>query len=209
MSASILQRVAGGDAGAVCECIDEYGALVWSLSRRFSRTPSDAEDATQEIFLQLWRQASRFDDSLGSEKRFIALIARRRLIDRLRKTAAVPPMDSSTEAFQSLTWSGPDNSAETSLEVEQAMLALAGLKPEYRRVLELGLLHGFTQSEIASRQGLPLGTVKSYMRRGLMRVRESMDIDVTPASPFKPHRSQPPRVDDGHPEPFSSVKTSG
>ncbi len=94
MSPSVLQRIASGDPAAVRECIDQYGPLVWSLARRLSRTASDAEDATQEIFLDIWRSAGRFDASQGSDKVFIAMIARRRLIDRLRKKSAEPPMES-------------------------------------------------------------------------------------------------------------------
>ena len=132
---------------------------------------SDAEDATQEIFLDIWRSAGRFDASQGSDKVFIAMIARRRLIDRLRKKSAEPPMES-TDVLESVAWSDPGTSCEISLEAEQAARALAALRPEHRQVLELGLLHGLSQSEIAARLGLPLGTVKSFMRRGLMRVRE-------------------------------------
>jgi RNA polymerase sigma-70 factor (ECF subfamily) len=157
--------------------MDQYGALVWSLARRLSRTASDAEDATQEIFLDIWRSAGRFDASQGSDKVFIAMIARRRLIDRLRKKSAEPPMDP-VEVLESVAWSDPGTSAETSLEADQATRALAELRPEQRQVLELGLLHGLSQSEIAARLGMPLGTVKSFMRRGLIRVREYMKIDA-------------------------------
>src|SRR5271154_3658467 len=103
MSPSVLQRIASGDSDAVRECIEQYGALVWSLARRLSRTASDAEDATQEIFLDIWRSASRFDATQGSDKVFIAMIARRRLIDRLRKTSAEPPMDP-MEALDNVAW---------------------------------------------------------------------------------------------------------
>jgi RNA polymerase sigma-70 factor (ECF subfamily) len=179
MNRSVLQRIASGDSNAVRECIDQYGALVWSLARRLSPTAADAQDATQDIFLQIWRGAGRFDESKGSEKVFIAMIARRRLIDRLRKSAAEPPMVSSDEVLESV-WSDPGiaGRAETSIEAAQALQALAELAPEQRQVLELGLLHGLTQSEIAKRLGMPLGTVKSCMRRGLIRVRECMSVDA-------------------------------
>src|SRR5580698_11098039 len=124
MSPSMLQRIASGDSAAVRECIDEYGPLVWSIARRLSRTPSDAEDATQEIFLDIWRSAGRFDESQGSDKVFIAMIARRRLIDRLRKATAEPPMDSE-EALESVAWANPGDAPEISVEVDQAMRALA------------------------------------------------------------------------------------
>jgi RNA polymerase sigma-70 factor, ECF subfamily len=176
MNPSVLQRIAGGDSAAVRECIHQYGGLVWSLARRLSRTAADAEDATQEIFLDVWRSAARFDASLGSDKLFIATIARRRLIDRLRKTTAEPPMDP-VEVLESAAWADPGTASEISCEAEQAMRALAELRPDQRRVLELGLLHGLSQSEIATQLSMPLGTVKSSMRRGLMRVREFMNLD--------------------------------
>ena len=177
MSSTVLQRIASGDSTAVRECIEQYGALVWSLARRLSRSPSDAEDATQEIFLDIWRSAGRFDASQGSDKVFIAMIARRRLIDRLRKTSAEPPMDP-VETLEALAWADPGNASETAHEAQQATRALAELRPEQRQVLELGLLHGLTQSEIAARLSMPLGTVKSFMRRGLIKVREYMNIDA-------------------------------
>lgn len=159
------------------ECIAEYGALVWSLARRLSRTPADAEDATQEIFLDIWRSAARFDAAQGSDKVFIAMIARRRLIDRLRKITSEPAMDP-VDVLETVTWSDPGTASETSVEAEQAARALQELRPEQREVLELGLLHGLSQSEIAARLGIPLGTVKSFMRRGLIRVREYLNIDA-------------------------------
>jgi RNA polymerase sigma-70 factor (ECF subfamily) len=73
---------------------------------------------------------------------------------------------------------GSGTASETSIEAEQATRALAGLRPEQRQVLELGLLHGLSQSEIAARLSMPLGTVKSFMRRGLIRVREFMNVDA-------------------------------
>jgi RNA polymerase sigma-70 factor (ECF subfamily) len=177
MSSSVLQRIAAGDSSAVRECIDQYGALVWSLARRLSRTPSDAEDATQEIFLDIWRSAFRYDSSQGSPQVFIAMIARRRLIDRLRKTSAEPPMDPH-EVLDSVAWIEPGSAQETASEAEQAVRALAELRPEQRQVLELGLLHGLSQSEISARLGMPLGSVKSFMRRGLIKVRELMRVDA-------------------------------
>ena len=182
MSSSLLQRIAAGDAAAVRECIDQYGALVWSIARRLSRTPADAEDATQEIFLDVWRSAARFDASQGSDKVFIAMIARRRLIDRLRKTSAEPPMDP-IETLEFVSWTDAAPSSEIAMEAEQATRALAELRPEQRQVLELGLVHGLSQSEIATRLSMPLGTVKSFMRRGLIRVREVMNIAAEGVSP--------------------------
>ena len=177
MGPTVLQRMASGDSAAVRECMDRYGALVWSLARRLSRTASDAEDAAQEIFLDIWRSAARYDASRGSDKVFVATIARRRLIDRMRKKSAEPPMEP-PEALESIAWSDPASLPETGIDAAHAARAMEELRPEQRQVLELGLMHGFSQSEIASRLSMPLGTVKSLMRRGLLRVREHMNIQI-------------------------------
>jgi RNA polymerase sigma-70 factor (ECF subfamily) len=178
MSPSVLTRIAAGDEAAVGDCMDQFGALVWSLARRWSRTAADAEDATQEIFLDIWRSAGRFDQSQGSDKVFVAMIARRRLIDRLRKLSGEPPM-APVEVLDTVLWQEPGDSSETAVDAAHAARVVAELRPEQRQVLELGLLHGLSQSEIAERLGMPLGTVKSFMRRGLIKVREHLNVADT------------------------------
>jgi len=178
MSPSVLTRIAAGDADAVGDCMDQFGALVWSLARRWSRTTADAEDATQEIFLDIWRSAGRFDESQGSDKVFVAMIARRRLIDRLRKISAEPRMVPA-ELLDTVVWQEPGDSAQTAVDAAHAARVVAELRPEQRQVLELGLLHGLSQSQIAERLGMPLGTVKSFMRRGLIKVREYLNVADT------------------------------
>ena len=89
----LLKRLADGESGAYQECIALYGALIWGLALRLSKTKSDAEAATQEIFLEIWLQAGRFEAAGGVEHAFIFKIARKRLIDRLRASAlATPPV---------------------------------------------------------------------------------------------------------------------
>lgn len=175
MDESVLKRIARGDSRAVSECIDEFGNLIWALARRLSRTRADAEDAVQEIFIDLWRSAGRFDPSQGSEKVFIATIARRRLIDRLRRSGREPAHDP-PESLDAAGWAEPGTSGEICVEAEKAARAVARLRPEQQKVLELGILQGMSHSEIAATTGMPLGTVKTNMRRGLIEVRELMNI---------------------------------
>ena len=182
MKRSVLKRIAIGESSAVRDCIDQYGRLVWSLARRLSRTPQDAEDATQEIFLDIWRAAARFNDAKGAEALFVAIIARRRLIDRLRKLNAEPRMDSLAAVVDCISFSEPGTGSEELAEARLARRALRTLRPEHRRVLELGVLHDLTQPEIAIRLKLPLGTVKSFTRRGLLRLRQAMGLQVAIAS---------------------------
>jgi RNA polymerase sigma-70 factor (ECF subfamily) len=178
MTQSVLARVACGDSTAVRECIHEFGGLVWAIARRMTRSRADAEDAVQEIFIDVWRSASRFDASQGSEKVFITTIARRRLIDRIRRgrmgTLAEPE-----GILDDPRWAEPGNAGEIRVEAERAAAVVARLRPVQRRVLRMGLLEGLTHSEIANVTGLPLGTVKTQMRRGLIQVRQWMKIDQT------------------------------
>ena len=84
MPDSVLARVGAGDASAVRDALQRFGGLVWALARRMSANTSDAEDAVQEIFVDVWKSAKKFDPAAGSEATFVAMIARRRLIDRMR-----------------------------------------------------------------------------------------------------------------------------
>lgn len=174
----LLPRVAAGDGMAVGEVIDRYRGLVWSLARRLGVRPADADDAVQEVFIDLWKSAERYDPAIASEKTFVATIARRRLIDRQRRAgrrpeeAELPPAEVlAADAGQRVEAPEIEARAELSL----AGRALARLRPEERRALLLNVYHGYSHSQIADRTGLPLGTVKTYVRRGLIRVRELLD----------------------------------
>jgi RNA polymerase sigma-70 factor (ECF subfamily) len=166
-----LPRIAAGEPGAVEECLDRYGGLVWSIARRFSSSTPDAEDAVQDVFIDLWQKAERFDPSKGSEKTFIAMIARRRLIDRLRRSSRRPEVELPDEDW-ALPASGADSRIERSAEASLASRYLAELKPEQQQTLYLSLHLGYTHREIAEKTGMPIGTVKSHIFRGLADVRE-------------------------------------
>ena len=183
MSESVLRRVADGDEAAVKDVMDQFGGLVWSLARRSCPNAADAEDATQEIFLEIWKSAHRFDASKGSETLFVAMIARRRLIDRIRKQSREPYKDSIDEPGIQLTQDGAEKWAETCAEASLAAQAVAMLKPQQKLVLEMGLLRGLSHSEIAAATGMPLGTVKTQMRRGLIKVREIMNVPAPGSAP--------------------------
>ena len=174
MSESLLQRVAAGDTAAVTECVDNFGGLVWSLARRILNRPSEAEDAVQEVFIALWKNASRFDPSISSETTFVAMIARRRLIDRQRRNARRP--EGEPVAIEDLPLSAPEEPEQFELQDEaaKAVAALEQLKPEQRNVLRLAVCQGWPHQLIADRLGLPLGTVKTHVRRGLIKVREEL-----------------------------------
>lgn len=171
---SLLARVGAGDALAVREIVACYGNLVWSIARRYEG--SDAEEAVQEVFLDLWKSASRFDPAVASEATFIATITRRRLIDR-RRTARDRPQDRANEQPHELSLeevASDGSSPATSAEATEAARALDQLRPEQRQVLVLSTCHGMSHSEISAQTGMPLGTVKAHARRGLSSIRAAL-----------------------------------
>ncbi|MCB9876219.1 MAG: sigma-70 family RNA polymerase sigma factor [Planctomycetes bacterium] len=176
MSTTLLPRIAAGDQQAVGEFLNRHTALVWGQVRRCIRDAQEAEDAVQDIFLEIWRCADRFDESLGSEGAFVATITRRRLVDRMRRLAARPTRADGDLVEQLAAREQPDQS-QLRDEVERARSAMQDLRPEQREVLELALGHGRTHQEIADKVGIPLGTVKSHARRGLMRLRQLLGVD--------------------------------
>jgi RNA polymerase sigma-70 factor (ECF subfamily) len=174
---SILERIAAGDQAAVQDCIGTYGNLIWSLARRYLRNSANAEDAVQDIFIDLWGSSARFDRSVASEVAFVSTIARRRLIDRLRQQTRQPGFDSlddeeTGDMFQPSVLAPMEDESEVAI-VEKV---LNTMEPEHRQILSLSLYEGYTHSEIADRLEMPLGTVKTRIRRGLIYIREQLQI---------------------------------
>lgn len=175
--AGILERIAAGDQAAVQACIDAYGNLVWSLARRFLRNDADAEDAVQDIFIDLWGSAGRFDRAVASEVAFVSTIARRRLIDRLRQNTRRPGMDSiDDDELGEMRQPSVLPDMEESSDVEVVARVLDTMEPEHRQILTLSLYEGYSHSEIADQLSLPLGTVKTRIRRGLIYIRDQLNI---------------------------------
>ena len=175
MAEAILKRIASGDTSAVSSCLDQYGGLVWSIARKMLRSTDDAEDAVQEIFIDIWKNAERFDEKLSSETTFVAMIARRRIIDRIRRTNRRITADS-LEDVVTEPQSRDDRKVQLSVEAEQAAAALRSLKPEQQQVLQLSIVQGLSHQEIADVTGMPLGTVKTHARRGIIQAREMLGL---------------------------------
>jgi len=175
-----LERIAAGDPLAVEACLAQYRGLVWSIAQRFVGNHADAEDAVQEVFIELWRHAKRFDRAMASESTFVGTVARRRLIDRRRRQARQP---ATAPLVVEPAGSAPSETdrLESFEEGRRARGLLKQLRPEQRQVLELSFDRGMSQQEIADATRLPLGTVKTHARRGLMRLRKL--LETSPAGP--------------------------
>lgn len=172
MATQLLQRIAAGHADAVRACLEEYGDTIWSIANRYlAPVGDDVEDAVQEIFVEVWKSAHRYDPAKGTEAAFIATIAHRRLINRRRKNDRGRPISSEVEHSAS---SRPATVAIAGLrdEAAQAARAFNQLDETERQVLQLAIHQGLSHESIAQATSIPLGTVKGRIRRGLSRLRE-------------------------------------
>lgn len=169
--APLLPRVAAGDDAAIKECLSRYGRLVHSLAYRYLGRDGDLDDACQDIFVALWKSAASFDAARGSEVTFVALIARRRLIDRGRAagTRALPVVEEGAPSSGS--------ALENYVDAKVALAALSQCSDEQQRVIALAAFQGLTQSEIAEELQIPLGTVKSHYARGIERVKRALRMN--------------------------------
>lgn len=171
---SILARIATGDEAAVQDCITTYGNLIWSLAKKFTARQDDAEDAVQEVFMEIWQNAGRYDATKSAEITFISMLARRRLIDRLRKTYRQPNVQSIDEYIES----SPnvfESEIHTKIQARRTVKAIRTLRPEQQELVMLSIYEGMSHSEIARAKEMPLGTVKTHIRRGFDKVRAVMN----------------------------------
>jgi RNA polymerase sigma-70 factor, ECF subfamily len=172
-----LKRIAAGDRQAVEQCLDAYGGLVWSIAKNLLRNSDDAEDAVQEIFVDVWKNAGRYDESQSSEATFIAMIARRRVIDRIRRSNRRIAADSLDDVLVEPGFRA-DREMQLSVEAKEAAEAMRTLRPEQQQVLQLSIVQGMSHQEIADALKMPLGTVKTHARRGLAQVRDAMTAGI-------------------------------
>ena len=170
---NLLAEVATGDSKAFEELTKKYGNLIWSIARRYLSNQAEAEDAVQEIFLALWQSASRFAANKGSEITFIATIARRRLIDGLRKNNKHKILQSIDDSISNDVFQQKSN-LEKNAELSLAIGILETLEKKDQELLSLSIYQGYSHVEIAKLLNIPLGTVKTKIRRNLMKIREKI-----------------------------------
>jgi RNA polymerase sigma-70 factor (ECF subfamily) len=164
--------MAQGQRSALDRFYDRYVQLVYNLVLRIVRNRADADEVVQEVFLQAWRSAGRYDPSRGTPEAWLITLARTRAIDALR---AGRRAGGSLEAGTRCDVVDPEPGRAARLaEREGVTGALGALSPAQRELLELAYYQGLTQTEIAVHTGLPLGTVKTRMRTGLERLRDAL-----------------------------------
>ncbi len=165
---SLVWSVRSGDESAMASLYDRYSAIVYSVALRVLADSAAAEDILQEVFLQLWRNPGLFDASRGNLGAWLAVIARNRAIDQLRRRRP------ETDIADVVVSVEPDmaGEAERSRAMEKVRGALGAMPTAQRSALEMAYFEGLTHSEIAAKTGEPLGTVKTRIRTGLMSLRK-------------------------------------
>lgn len=171
-----LARLASGDQDALGELYDRHGRLIYSLALRILRDQSDAEDTVQEVFSQAWRQASRYDGTRASVIGWLLNLTRSRAIDRLRGRRSRPEPAADDSALRDLPDAlvPVDEQLAWANRAAQVRAALEGLTVLQRVAIELAFFEGLTHAEVADRLELPLGTVKTRIRQGLLTLRDRL-----------------------------------
>jgi RNA polymerase sigma-70 factor (ECF subfamily) len=175
--ADLLRRCARGDEQAFAAVYDATSRRVHGLVVRVVRDPAQAEEVTQEVYLQVWRTASRYDEQKGGALSWLMTLAHRRAVDRVRSAEATSRQDTTYHQHsQAVPHDTTAEAAETSLDARRVRTALAELTTAQREALELAYFGGYTHTEVATMLDLPVGTAKTRIRDGLIRLRDAMGV---------------------------------
>lgn len=175
----LVRRVARGDSPAFEELYDRVANTVFGVVRRVLRDPAQSEEVTQEVLIEVWRTATRFDAGRGSAMTWIHTMAHRRAIDRVRSAQAATDRDEKVARRDHV----PDydvvaDRVEARLEQEQVRRCLAHLTDLQRESVTLAYYGGYTYREVSELLDVPLGTVKTRMRDGLIRLRDCLGVSL-------------------------------
>ena len=175
----LLGLVAGGDEPAFAELYRRVAPAVFGLVTKVVRDPAQAEEVTQEVFVELWRTAARFDPARGSARSWIMTCAHRRAVDRVRSAESAARRDDlAGRRDQGRPYDEVVEQVETGLERERVRRGLAALTDLQREAVVLAYYSGYTHREIAELLGVPSGTVKTRLRDGLLRLRDHLGAVV-------------------------------
>lgn len=175
--AELLRRSARGDEAAFAELYDATSRRLFGLVLRIVRDHAMSEEVTQEVYLDVWRQSSRFDPARGSALSWLMTIAHRTAVDKVRASEASRRRDDAHAAkHQVIDFDTTAETAQASLEAQRVRRALATLTDAQRAAVELAYLGGYTHTEVARLLDLPLGTAKTRIRDGLIRLRDTLGV---------------------------------
>jgi RNA polymerase sigma-70 factor, ECF subfamily len=172
---SLMVRVARGDQGAFEQVYDRLAAPAYGVIRKVVRDPAQSEEVAQEVMLEVWRMAARFDPALGGAATWVMTIAHRRAIDRVRSAAAAAEREQITADFR-IPADEVAETVEASLERERVRRCLGGLTEAQRESITLAYYGGYSYREVAALLGTALGTIKTRIRDGLIRMRDCLGV---------------------------------
>ncbi|WP_370190155.1 ECF RNA polymerase sigma factor SigK [Aeromicrobium sp.] len=175
----LLVRVARGDETAFVALYDVLGATVFGMARRVIRDPARAEEVAQEVFLQVWQTAARFDPARGTAKSWVLTLAHRRAVDAVRHDQAATNRENSYDWSPGVDHDQVLETVTVRLEHEQVRRCLEGLTELQREAVNLAYYQGYTYAEVAQVLGANPATVKTRMRDGLVRLRDCMGVEVS------------------------------
>lgn len=174
----VLRRCGRGDEASFAALYDETSARVHGLVRRIVRDRAQSDEVTQEVYLEVWRQASRFDPARGSALSWLMTIAHRRAVDRVRSAQAATARDTQhTLRNATVAHDTTSEAVEAKMDAQRVRRALDGLTGVQREAIELAYFRGCTHTEVATMLDVPVGTAKSRIRDGLIRLRDTMGAD--------------------------------
>jgi RNA polymerase sigma-70 factor, ECF subfamily len=173
---AVMRRIAEGDRAAVAELYDRYADVVFSLACRIVSLPADAEDVVQEVFMQAWRQAARYDADRASAAAWLLNMTRSRAIDRLRANRTRQRVSGDGDRIESTPAAEQDQEQHTisAERADRVRAALDSLADAQRQAIDLAYFSGLTHGEIAARLHEPLGTIKTRIRSGLLKLRDAL-----------------------------------
>jgi RNA polymerase sigma-70 factor (ECF subfamily) len=172
---SLMELLCQRDQTALEQLYDRYSTLVYSLLLRITQEAASAEDLTQEVFLKVWRNAHLYESSRGSLEAWLVTVARNLALDHVRsKREKQRRREDTTTLAVAVSRPRAEEWVDRRKRIEQVRSLMTSLPPEQRRSLELAYFEGLTQSEIAARLDQPLGTVKSWLRNALLRLRDEL-----------------------------------
>lgn len=175
--ADLLRRSGRGDQAAFARLYDATASRVFGLAVRVVRDPAQAEEVTQEAFLEIWRTASRYDAARGSALSWLLTITHRKAVDRVRSAESASRRDTTYHLQnQPVDHDSTAEAAQVSLEAHRVRGALAALTEAQREAIGLAYLGGYTHTEVATMLDLPVGTAKTRIRDGLIRLRDTLGV---------------------------------